>query len=127
MSVVYDGSVAFLCSTECKMSISALSSGVSGLQAYQTAFDSSSNNVANLDTNGFQPQKADFQSNPGGGVHVVLRAPITPQSAAAANAPSGTDLTSETVNSLQYQYGFDMSAQVVKTSDQMLGTLINIS
>jgi flagellar hook protein FlgE len=109
------------------MSLSALGSGLSGMQAFQTALNSSANNVANMDTNGFQPQTVDFQSGTNGGVNVALSAPSAPQSAVAANAPSGTDYATEAVNSMQYKFGFDMSAQVVKTADQTLGTLINIT
>ncbi len=122
------------------MSISALNSGLSGMQAFQRALDVTGNNVANVDTNGFKPQQAQFQATSGGGVSVTATTPgvagsapsaasgstTAPQSLSAA-APSGTDLVAETVNSLQYKYGFDMSAQVVKTADETLGTLVNIT
>jgi flagellar hook protein FlgE len=112
------------------MSISALNAGLSGLQAFQQALDVTGNNVANVDTNGFKPQQVQFQSI-ANGVSVNAVAPGTSSSATApqslsASAPSGTDLVAETVNSLQYKYGFDMSAQVVKTADETLGTLVNI-
>ncbi len=112
------------------MSISALNTGLSGMQAFSRALDVTGNNVANVDTNGFKPQQAQFESG-GGGVSVNATTPgaassaASPQSLSAA-APSGTDLVAETVNSLQYKYGFDMSAQVVKTADQTLGTLLDI-
>lgn len=106
------------------MSISALNTGLSGMQAFQRALDVTGNNVANVDTNGFEPQQAQFQAVSAGGVNVNA-SPASPQSL-SASAPSGTDLVSETVNSLQYKYGFDMSAQVVKTADQTLGTLLDI-
>ena len=109
------------------MSISSLNSGLSGMQAFQRALDVTANNVANVSTNGFQPQRASFQTVSGGGVNATASAPITPQNAAAANAPSGTDLVKETVDSLQYKYGFDLSAQVVKTANETLGTLVNIT
>ena len=104
------------------MSISALNTGLSGMQAFQRALDVTGNNVANADTGGFKPQQAQFQSVAGGGVNATA----TPPQSVSASAPSGTDLVGETVNSLQYKYGFDLSAQVVKTADRTLGTLINI-
>lgn len=124
------------------MSISALNSGLSGMQAFQRALDVTSNNVANVDTNGFKPQQAQFQSQTGGGVNVSATPPgaatstsgtgtsntgnaASPASLSSAQ-PSGTDLTNETVNSLQYKYGFDLSAQVVKSANETLGTLVNI-
>ncbi len=54
------------------MSISAIGSGLSGMQSFQRALDVSANNVANLDTNGFKPQQAEFQANTGGGVNVQV-------------------------------------------------------
>ncbi len=130
------------------MSISALSTGLSGMQAFQRALDVTGNNVANADTNGFEPQQAQFQSTNGGGVSVtatpgstaagaassIASASASPSASGSAtspqslssSAPSGTDLVAETVNSLQYKFGFDMSAQVVKTANENLGTLINI-
>jgi flagellar basal-body rod protein FlgC len=126
------------------MSISALGSGLSGMQAFQRALDVTGNNVANVDTNGFQPQQATFQDVASGGVSVTATTPgatasgtASPTSPSSASGsltapqglsatPSGTDLVAETVNSLQYKYGFDLSAQVVKTADETLGTLINI-
>jgi flagellar basal-body rod protein FlgC len=112
------------------------------MQAFQRALDVTGNNVANLDTNGFQPQQAQFQSTTGGGVSVTATAPgasvaatsssggasgsaALPQSLSSTTS-SGTDLVSETVNSLAYQFGFDMSAQVVKSANENLGTLVNI-
>ena len=111
------------------MSISALNTGLSGMQAFQSALNVTGNNVANADTNGFQPQQAQFQAVPGGGVNAAAAATTLASASSgtgAASAPSGTDLVAETVNSLQYQYGFDMSAQVVKAANQNLGTLVNI-
>ena len=96
------------------------------MQAFQRALDVSGNNVANASTNGFQPQQASFQTVAGGGVNATASAPVKPQTTTAANAPSGTDLVKETVDSLQYKYGFDFSAQVVKTANETLGTLVNI-
>jgi len=108
------------------MSISTLGSGLSGMQSFQRALDVSANNVANADTNGFQPQQADFQQNTGG-VSVNVPPPLASPNPALANAPSATDLTLEMVNQLQYQTGFELSADVIKTANQMMGTLVDIS
>jgi len=107
------------------MTISSIGTGLSGLQGFQRALDISSNNVANTLTNGFQPKQASFnESTPG--VTVSARAPATvPGTAASGTGPSGTDLPTELVNQLIYSAGFTASAQVIKTSDQVLGSLIN--
>jgi flagellar hook protein FlgE len=106
------------------MSISSLGTGLSGLNAYQDALTVSANNVANSLTNGFAPKDAKFTSTAPGGVNVTAQ-PNPGTAPASASAPSGTNLTDEMVNQLTYKAGFEANAQVVKTSDQMLGTLIN--
>ena len=116
------------------MSGSALNIGLTSLRAYQRALDSSSHNIANANTSGFQPEQAQFQEQPAGGVVVNISqsgsiasgsASVTP--AALASQPSGTDLSTELVNSIQYKSGFEFSAQIVKAADQVLGTLIDIN
>ena len=104
------------------MSISALSSGLSGMIGYQTALDSGTHNIANANTGGFSPEQASFNENATGGVVVNLNHAAD----SAPSDPSGTDLANEMVNSIQYQAGFDINAQMVKTADQVLGTLVNI-
>ncbi|MFZ6774330.1 flagellar basal body rod C-terminal domain-containing protein [Undibacterium sp. SXout7W] len=103
------------------MSISALNTGLSGLKAYERALDSSAHNVANTNTANFSPENVSFQESNTGGVV----ANISREGLAAASA-SGTDLNTETVKSLEYKAGFDVSAKLVKTADEVLGTLINI-
>jgi flagellar basal-body rod protein FlgC len=157
------------------MAISALNAGLSGMNANQRALDIEANNVANVDTANFQPQRAALQEAAPAGSGVTLSAAgrslaaasgangtsgtsstsstsATPASAGASGSPasssssaslspsapltasasspasgvSGTDLADATVNSLVYKAGFDLSAKVVQTADQRLGTLINI-
>ena len=102
------------------MSISAISAGLSGMRANMRALDSTGHNVANALTAGFRPQQASFQET-AGGVSVNLS-----QAPAAGNEGSGTDLASEMVQSMVYQSSFDASAKMLKTADDMLGTLIDI-
>ncbi len=106
------------------MSISSLGAGLSGMQGYQNALTVSANNVANSLTNGFAPQQAQFSSTATGGVNVTSQ-PNPGTAPASASAPSGTNLTDEMVNQVIYKAGFEANAQVVKTSDQMLGSLID--
>lgn len=101
---------------------SILSNGLSGMRANQTALDVSSHNVANAETQGFIPQQAEFQEASNGGVTVSVSQQGFKM---AAQETSGTDLTKEIVQSIQYQAGFDINAKMVKTADELLGTLIN--
>lgn len=105
------------------MSLSALNSGLSGLQAYSSALGSSAHNVANANTAGFVPQQLDFQEQANGGITTHIG---TENSNASSQGDSGTDLASEIVQSIQFQFGFDVSAKIVKTNDEILGALINI-
>ena len=113
------------------MSISSLSSGLSGMRANQTALDASSHNIANAETNGFTPQQVSFKENAGAGVQVNIsqagaNASATTSTSTAASQASATDLNNEIVNSLTYQANFAINAKVVKTADQTLGTLLDI-
>ena len=99
------------------MSISALNAGLSGLQTFRRALDSSAHNVANSLTAGYKPQQVAFQEGATGGVG---------SASLSTTDPSGTDYATETVQSIQYKTGFDFSAKVVKTADEILGVLIDI-
>lgn len=109
------------------MAISALNTGLSGMKAYQGALDSSANNVANALTKAYQPQVASFQEAPTSGVRVSI-SKESQELAAQENLdrPSGTDLATEITNSLQYKAGFELSAKVVKTADEVLSSLLDI-
>ena len=105
------------------MAISALSAGLSGLNASQRALDASAHNVANANTQGFQPERASFQEAQPAGSGVTLS--VQGQQRLSQDQPSGTDLAKETTDSLLYKAQFDLSAKVIKTADDNLGTLIN--
>ena len=120
------------------MSISALTTGTSGLSANQRALDVAANNVANASTPGFQPQRASFQEGSPAGTGVTISAEgrrlvageTSATQAVGANAaterPNGVGLASELTDTLVYQAGFNLSANVVKAADQALGSLIDI-
>lgn len=113
------------------MSGSALNIGTTSLRAYQRALDISSHNIANANTSGFQPRQAQFQEAIEGGVVVNISQNGSVASGSTTNEfdfqASGTELSTELVNSIQYKIGFQFSAQIVKTADEVLGTLIDIS
>ncbi|MBR7777426.1 flagellar basal body protein [Undibacterium rugosum] len=110
------------------MITNALNSGLSGMRAAQTALDVSSHNIANMNTQGFKPQQIIQSENGTGGVSTAIRASAT-ESAETANtseiAASGTDAATEVVNSLRFRATFDLNAKMVKTADELLGTLVN--
>jgi flagellar hook protein FlgE len=114
------------------MSISSLNIGLSGMKAYQGALDSSAHNIANASTKGFQPQTASFQENTNAGV-IVNISKASQQLAnqdvsqnSNSDALSATDLATELTNNLQYKAGFEFSAKIVKTADEMFSTLLDL-
>ena len=110
------------------MSISALSTGLSGLNANQRALDVAAHNVANANTEGFQAQTAAFQeSSPaGGGVSRSAQGrTLAAGDSADANA-NNVDLAKEITDSLVYKAGFDLSAKIIKMADERIGSLIDI-
>ena len=121
------------------MAINGLNIGVSALQANQRALDISANNVANALTAGFQPSRAEFQATAPSGVVVnvsqagqQLAQQATGQTngntgnTSLASQPSGTDLATEIVNQIQYKAGFNFAAKIIKTNDEILGTLLDL-
>ena len=118
------------------MSISALTTGTSGLSANQRALDVAANNVANATTPGFQQQRANFQESNPAGTGVTLSAEgrrlsasentATAPDANAASRPNGVGPASELTDTLVYKTGFNLSANVVKAADQALGSLIDV-
>jgi len=108
------------------VAISALGTGLSGLQSFQRAVDITANNVANSNTAGFRPQTAQFrESTPAGSGVTVSSSSAGAGSRSDPGAPSGTDLTNELVNLVVYKAGFQASAKVVKTADSLLGSLLD--
>ncbi|MFA9274709.1 MAG: flagellar basal body rod C-terminal domain-containing protein [Candidatus Aquirickettsiella gammari] len=109
------------------MAISSLNIGISGMKAYQGALDSTANNVANALTKGYQPQLASFQENANGGVRVnISKAAQELAKQGDSIETSGTDLTTELTNNLQYRAGFELSAKLVKTADEIFASLLDL-
>lgn len=111
------------------MAVGALGIGLSALQSYQVAIDVTANNIANGNTNGFVPMRADFHATSPGGVYAT----ISSQGSAAAatdgdagrESPSGTDLNTEAVNLLDYKNGYLANAKALKTQNDLIGTLLD--
>ena len=111
------------------MTVGALGIGLSALQSYQVAFNVTANNIANGNTNGYVPMRADFHATSPGGVYATISSDgdsaTVVDGSSGSNAPSGTDLTQEAVNLLDYKNGYLANAKVVKTQSDLLGTLLD--
>lgn len=106
------------------MTISALHIGASGVTAGLSALSNSAHSIANASTQGFQPARANFTEAAPAGTGVTLS--LQGQQLAAGSGPSGTDLVSEIGNSLVYKAQVQSSLSLLKTSDETLGTLLDI-
>lgn len=87
----------------------------SGLQAAQTRLGASANNVANGQTEGFKRQTAQATAQSQGGVVVTL----------SRAATEGSDLTQDVVDQLSAKQSFAANLAVLKTADQMMGSLLD--
>lgn len=87
----------------------------SALQAYTTSLQTTANNVANLNTDGFKASSAMFQENGGGGVHAIV-----------SKTQDSVDISREATNLLSDQNGFKANLGVLKTADEMTRELLNI-
>lgn len=96
----------------------------SGLQAAQARLTASASNVANLNTPGYKPLTVQTQAQgpsqpqqqpqPGGVVVSFSRA-----------ATEGVSLEEEMVGQLQAKTDFMANLQVLKTADQVMGSLLD--
>ena len=94
-------------------SISAIS--LSGMNVAQTALDASAHNIANLATRGFRREQVAQATTSSGGVTATLT-----QASAPGNATE-TDM----VGQLVAKNSFLANLAVFRTSDKMLGALLD--
>jgi flagellar hook-associated protein FlgK len=96
--------------------MNAISSiALSGLHAAQTRLGSSAHNIANAVTPGFRRQVVAQQTAPNGGVTTTIE-----------RAPEQGDALAEDLVSLKLaRHLFTANLKVMRTQDQMLGTLLD--
>lgn len=87
----------------------------SGLQAAQTRLGVAAHNIANMQTEGFRRETVSSQAAPQGGVVVNI--------SQAAQVVS--DVTQDVVDQMSAKQAFMANVQVLKTADQMMGTLLD--
>lgn len=89
---------------------------LSGLQAAQTRMGSSAHNIANAVTPNFRRQVVAQQTTANGGVSATIeRAPV-----------EGEALAEDLVALKLAQHLFTANLKVLRTHDQMLGTLLDV-
>jgi flagellar hook protein FlgE len=96
--------------------MNAISSiSLSGMQAAQTRLDASAHNIANQQTEGFQPLEVQQTTQAEGGVTSQVQ----------RSTGTGPSLEDDVVAQLQAKNSFLSNLQVFKTNDNMLGSLLN--
>jgi flagellar hook protein FlgE len=106
----------------------------SGLGAYAKQIEVSANNVANINTDGFKKSHTDLVSIETGGVLPVVRkdnsaGPMALRDRGYGSTPvelSNVDFGEETFVQIIGQRGFEANLNVLKTADNMLGSIIDI-
>ncbi|MBI2571354.1 MAG: flagellar basal body rod protein [Candidatus Schekmanbacteria bacterium] len=110
--------------------ISTQSAAISGMSLQASRVGVSANNVANLQTEGFRASRVRAEERAGGGVRGrVEDADATARMAfkdGSVKTLSNTDIAEESVERSDAANSFKANAAVVKSSDRMLGTLIDI-
>ncbi len=97
-----------------------ISNNISSINAHQTLLNATANNVANVNTDGFIPKDAKI-SNQSNSLHVNIR-----EADNNGSKRSQTDLAKEIPNEIIAQDGVAVNVNVIKTQDEMMGTLLDI-
>ncbi|MCI7568485.1 flagellar basal body rod C-terminal domain-containing protein [Desulfovibrio sp.] len=117
------------------MSVSSLDISSSALQTFGLGMMTTANAIANVNTDGFLPQRAVYGEMRGGGVRLESvvqeggqpgRVQTAVERRAVTDAPSATELTREIPGMMTTQRAFEVNAVAVRTADEMLGTLLDI-
>jgi hypothetical protein len=106
------------------MAISALHIGASGVTAGLSALSNSAHSISNAATQGFVPAQANFSEAAPAGTGVTIS--FQGQQLASGDLPSATNLASDITNSLVYSAQVRSSISMLKTTDETLGSLLDI-
>lgn len=88
----------------------------SGLQAAQARLSASAHNVANGQTEGFKRETVQVSADSDGGVKVSI----------SQAAQAGVNLEQDVVNQMAAKQDFVANLKVMKTADQMMGSLLDV-
>lgn len=120
-----------------------IDASLSGMQAQAMGTQVTANNIANSQTDEFQPSRAVYEERPDyGGVQVsavqvtsAQGAPVQDYRPVEVNGvmeqpmgtvnSSGTDLATEMVDLMQGQRAYEANAVAARTQDEMMGNMIN--
>lgn len=115
------------------------SSSIQAMQALATAQQVTANNVANVNTDGFEPSRTYLEDGEGGegvrvaavdkanaGMPAIHRDQTVVDESALEARPSGTDVAREMVDMIRNQRGFEANAAFYRNMNDMLGLVIDL-
>ncbi len=112
--------------------VSSINNSSQALSAYGTAFNVTSNNIANVQSDEFKSTKAVFnEGDNGSGVKVTLTqnnapGPLVNQDDGTLKELSNTDLAREMTDMITQQTGYEANVKAVQTDDEMKGIVIDM-
>jgi flagellar basal body rod protein FlgG len=109
---------------------SATQSALSALQVETLRLQASAHNVANLQTDGYDPIQVEAQSQPGGGVTARVSTTDNPHPEITTDGEtrlaSNTDLGTEAVSQMQAANTYQANVKTLQAADEMTGTAIDL-
>ena len=114
--------------------ISSIYSSISALFGFQTKVASTANNVANIDTDGYKKTRVTLHEGQTQGVSVNIQQVDEPGPMVYEQTNEGqvlveksnVDLTEELPNLMLAKRFYQANLKVLKTEDEMLGSLLDI-
>ncbi len=86
------------------------------MMAHQNWMSNNANNIANINSDNFNSTATTIQNPSEGSVQAV-----------SSTTSSSTDLTREITEQIPIEKGFNAQAAAIKTQEQMIGSLIDLS
>lgn len=113
------------------MLFGAMNVAFSGTQVETQRLVTTANNIVNMNTDGFRTGRVVGSEQAGGGVRGTLAGDSGPPSPRTLRdgvvvTLSNTDLAAEFVNQLTSVAAYRADMTVIKTADEMLGTLVDL-
>ncbi|MDR2401409.1 MAG: flagellar basal body protein [Deferribacteraceae bacterium] len=108
--------------------LNAVNSASSALRAYTEVINTTAHNVANINTEGYTPQRVHLSEARGGGVKATaesIRNPAEVRQDAYISEKNSVNYAAEAANQITSLRSFQANTGVIRTADEMLGTLIN--
>lgn len=114
--------------------ISTLGTSVSAVTSFKNKMDVTSNNIANVNTDGFKKSRALLKEGEFGGVETEVQQVDTPGSIRLETIDgeltevesSNVDLAEELTDTIVTKTGYESNLKTAKAVDEMIGSLLDV-